>query len=240
MSANRSAVVPPMRQSAKQDPLDDILPWRDLYRQEMNCQIIHDSLHSRPGWTQEYLLQVDGTTVSYGSIAVGGPWNGKPTAFEFYVLPQYRWRAFDLFEKLLTESGAVGIEVQSNDPLITVMLFTFAENIESESILFHDRLTTMLAPTGVVFRRATQEDTARFLPHQEGAGFLLEAAGEIAGTGGILFHYNRPYGDIPSWHLDEGIIWSPENPNSFFPRYASRLANRAEGILRRRIGSACE
>jgi hypothetical protein len=28
------------------------------------------------------------------------------------------------------------------------------------------------------------------------------------------------------------MIWSPENPNSFFPRYASRLANRSEGILR--------
>jgi TonB-linked SusC/RagA family outer membrane protein len=44
--------------------------------------------------------------------------------------------------------------------------------------------------------------------------------------------YNRPYGDIPAWHLEEGVIWSPENPNSFFPRYASRLANRSEGILR--------
>jgi TonB-linked SusC/RagA family outer membrane protein len=44
--------------------------------------------------------------------------------------------------------------------------------------------------------------------------------------------YNRPYGDIPTWHLREGMIWSPENPNSFFPRYASRLANRSEGILR--------
>jgi TonB-linked SusC/RagA family outer membrane protein len=44
--------------------------------------------------------------------------------------------------------------------------------------------------------------------------------------------YNRPYGDIPSWHLNEGMIWSPENPNTLFPRYASRLANRSEGILR--------
>jgi GNAT superfamily N-acetyltransferase len=76
------------------------------------------------------------------------------------------------------------------------MLHTFAENIESESILFHDRLTTMHIPAGVAFRRATPEDAARFLPHQEGATFLVEANGEIAGTGGILFHYNRPYGDI--------------------------------------------
>lgn len=44
--------------------------------------------------------------------------------------------------------------------------------------------------------------------------------------------YNRPYGDIPKWHLKEGVIWSEQNPNSFFPRYVSRLANRAGGVLR--------
>ncbi len=44
--------------------------------------------------------------------------------------------------------------------------------------------------------------------------------------------YNRPYNDIPKWHLEEGIIWSEANPDSFFPRYVSRLANRSGGILR--------
>ena len=44
--------------------------------------------------------------------------------------------------------------------------------------------------------------------------------------------YNRPYGLIPNWHLNPGMIWSAENPNSFLPRYASRLSNNAAGILR--------
>ncbi|MEX2592388.1 MAG: TonB-dependent receptor [Anditalea sp.] len=44
--------------------------------------------------------------------------------------------------------------------------------------------------------------------------------------------YNRPYGDIPQWHLEEGIIWSEETPDSFFPRYVARLANRSGAILR--------
>jgi hypothetical protein len=44
--------------------------------------------------------------------------------------------------------------------------------------------------------------------------------------------YNRPYGFVPEWHLKPGMIWSPENPNSFLPRYASRLSNNAAGILR--------
>jgi len=45
-----------MELSAKAASLQDILPWRDLYREEMNCQIVHDSLHSRKGWTESYLL----------------------------------------------------------------------------------------------------------------------------------------------------------------------------------------
>ncbi len=44
--------------------------------------------------------------------------------------------------------------------------------------------------------------------------------------------YNRPYGLVPSWQLKPGMIWSAETPNSFLPRYASRLSNNAAGILR--------
>ena len=29
-----------------------------------------------------------------------------------------------------------------------------------------------------------------------GAKWLLQLDGDIAGTGGILYHYNRPYGDV--------------------------------------------
>ncbi|MQA91577.1 MAG: SusC/RagA family TonB-linked outer membrane protein [Gemmatimonas sp.] len=38
--------------------------------------------------------------------------------------------------------------------------------------------------------------------------------------------YNRPYNDIPKWHLEEGIIWTEENPNpdAFFPRYTGYAA----------------
>src|SRR5215472_9558743 len=70
---------------AKATTVEEILLWRDQYRQEMNCQIIHDSLHFRKGWTEPYRLMLDDIVVGYGSIAVGGPWKGKPTIFEFYV-----------------------------------------------------------------------------------------------------------------------------------------------------------
>ncbi|OLD48377.1 MAG: hypothetical protein AUI63_03020 [Gemmatimonadetes bacterium 13_1_40CM_2_60_3] len=106
---------------AKATTLEDIVLWRDMYRLEMTCQIIHDSIHERRGWTNEYMLSVAGTTVGYGSVAVGGPWKGTPTAYEFYVVPHQRFRLFELLHALLGASGAVAIEVQSNDVLATTM-----------------------------------------------------------------------------------------------------------------------
>jgi GNAT superfamily N-acetyltransferase len=187
-----------MQLSATPVTVQEILPWRDLYRQEMNCQIVRDSFHARQGWTQEYRLTVDDAAVGYGSVVVGGPWQGQPTVFEFYVLPQHRWRVFDLFETLLAASGAEAIEAQSNDTLLTMMLHTFADNVTAEKILFHDRLTTHLAAGGAQFRAATPEDETRMFAHQvEPVGdWLLELDGAIAATGGLLFHYNRPYGDL--------------------------------------------
>ena len=53
-------------------------------------------------------------------------------------------------------------------------------------------------------------------PHREAANFWGQ--------------YNRPYGDIPKWHLNEGIIWSEDNPDSFLPRYITR--GGTGGLLR--------
>lgn len=36
--------------------LDQIRPLRERYREEMGCQIAHDSIHERPGWSREYRL----------------------------------------------------------------------------------------------------------------------------------------------------------------------------------------
>jgi GNAT superfamily N-acetyltransferase len=188
--------MPGMELSANAADPGDVLPWREMYRLEMGCQIIHDSIHSRPGWTQEYFLFAGDTKVGYGSVAVAGPWTGKPTVYEFYVLPGHRLRAFDLFRALLTASRAVMINVQSNDSLITVMLHTFGHDVTNESVLFHDQLTTMLSPAGALFRGATAADVADVPGDQLKWHGVVEVEGTVAATGGILFHYNRPYGDI--------------------------------------------
>jgi GNAT superfamily N-acetyltransferase len=182
--------------SAAVTALEQIRPWRDMHRLEMSCQITHDSIHARPGWTREYLLSAGNTPVGYGSVAVGGPWTGQPTVYEFYVVPPERLRVFDLFRALLVVSHAVHIEVQSNDVLAAVMVHTFGSPVTSESILFRDDRVTAFAPAGAKFRQPTPSE-APDVPaeHRRWRG-VVEVDGIVAAAGGILFHYNRPFGDL--------------------------------------------
>src|SRR5262249_19291555 len=118
--------------------------------------------------------------------------------FEFYVVPKYRCRMFDLFAVLFNGSDTSLITTQSNDPLLTPLLHAFAETVTCESILFHDRITTAHAPKDVVFRRTTRGDKEQMESRKldSEAAWLLEKNAGILACGGILFHYNRPYGDI--------------------------------------------
>jgi len=186
-----------MKLSANVADLEDILPWRDMYRLEMGCQIVHDSIHGRPGWTTEYVLLVNGIIAGYASVAVAGPWKGKPTVYEFYVTPLHRLHIFELFHTLLVASGAAMIEVQSNASLLTVMLHTFARAVTSEKILFHDRVTTAHPlPAGARFRDATSAEAPDVPQDQLKWRGVVEVEGTVVATGGVLFHYNPPYGDI--------------------------------------------
>ena len=127
----------------------------------MNCQIVHDSIHRRTGWTTTYALVVDDMDAGFGSIAIGGPWTGNPTIFEFFVLPAYRGCAFQLFEGLLETSDARLMEIQSNDGLLAVMLHTYARDIRSEKIVFRDGVTTALESNGTVLEPMTGEEDAQ-------------------------------------------------------------------------------
>lgn len=176
----------------------EILPWRERYRQEMNCQIIHDSIHRRPGWTRSWLLSVDGVTAGFASLAEAGPWTGRPTLFEFHVSPEFRRHVFMLFEALLAASGARFIETQSNSTLLTAMLHAWSQNATSEKILFEDVTTTALPSHAAVLRRVTTvADDQTCIARRDGSSkWILELEGAVVGEGGIAFHYNPPYGDI--------------------------------------------
>lgn len=182
--------------TAKPTTPQEIVPLRELYRGEMNCQIMFDSLHTRPGWTKSWLLLSNGEPAGFGTIAIAGPWKDKPTAVEFFILPQHRRRIFELFETFLTASSPIAIETQSNAPIMSVMLHTYARNVATEAILFHDKIITTIEKPGVIFRRAMPYDRASMKDLDATADFLLEQDGRVVATGGLLYHYNPPYGDI--------------------------------------------
>jgi GNAT superfamily N-acetyltransferase len=178
--------------------LSTIQHLRDIYRHEMHCQIIHDSLHDRPGWTTPYLLSIGGSAAGYGAVAHAGPWKDKPTIFEFFVLPTQRHRTFGLFSAFVAACGTRAVETQTNAPLLSVLIQTFCPSVVAEAILYDDRITTSIMIPGARVRPVVPSDAgeiaARGLDGQ--AKWLIELEGEISGTGGILYHYNRPYGDL--------------------------------------------
>jgi GNAT superfamily N-acetyltransferase len=177
-------------------PLNEILALRDLYRLEMNCQIVHDSLHER-GFTESYLIRMNGQVAGYGAL-VRDRAGWKDVIKEFYVLPSQRAAALRFFRHFAATAHARGVEAQTNDRLLTLMLYDCATSIKSETILFHDALTTNLFVSGNTFRNVTEADKARIFPHtvEPVGNWMIEAGGEVAATGGIFFHYNVPYGDI--------------------------------------------
>jgi GNAT superfamily N-acetyltransferase len=182
--------------SASETTLERIRRFRDMYRLEMSCQIIHESIHVRDGWTREYLLAVGDTAVGYGSVAVGGPWTAEPTAYEFFVVPAQRLQLFELFGALLRTSGATHVEVQSNDVPAAAMLHTFAAPVTSDAILFQDAARTTHAPAGARFREPTESEAPDESAECRRWRGVVEVDGVAAASGGILFHYNRPFGDI--------------------------------------------
>ncbi len=177
-------------------PLEEAVPLRELYRQEMNCQIIHDSLPRR-GFGNLFLLQRDERVAGYGFV-MGYHGEPKDMIREFYVLPALRGSALSMFRRLIEVSGARRIEAQSNDVLLTLMLYDCATEITSDRILFHDALTTNLDVPGATVREVTATDKERIFEHKvEGMGdWLIEHDGALVATGGIALHYNPPYGDI--------------------------------------------
>lgn len=178
--------------------LGEISLLREEYRAEMDCQIVHDSIHLRPGWTQEYALELDGVIGGYGSVAIAGPWKEEHTLYEFYVSKQHRRHMFDLFGALLEACDARKMETQTNDPFLTVMIHTFGRDVHADAILFEEQFETHYAPEGAVFRAREERDVEELLKLEldDTAGWVVAQDGALAGAGGVLYHYNPPYGDI--------------------------------------------
>ena len=174
--------------------VNEITPLRELFRQEMNCQIVHDSFLRR-GFSDPYLIRMEGRVAGYGLVANQ---HDPDTVDEFYTMPAYRAAPLPMFRQLLEVSQAARIRAQTNDRLMLLMLYDCAANITSDVIVFEDAFTTHLSCPAGMLRKVTAADKERLAEQKldPGSDWLIESEGIPVATGGVTFHYNPPYGDI--------------------------------------------
>ncbi len=173
----------------------DIDYLRDLFLQENNFQIRYNAVHER-GWSDSYLISSDKVNIGYAAIKGNENRNERNSIFEFYIVPAFRHISTNIFSKVLDTSAAVFIECQSNDQLLTSLLYQFGKNINSDTILFGAGHTSDIITNNIVFRKRNEADNM-FPHHSEPEGdWVLEKNKEVVATGGFLLHYNMPFADL--------------------------------------------
>jgi RimJ/RimL family protein N-acetyltransferase len=175
--------------------LEEILPLRQLFLQENNFQIRYNACHER-GWTDSYVLTLQDIRIGYGSIKGKENLRDRNALFEFYLLPTFRNRSSQIFSTLLHASRASFIESQTNDVLLSSMLYEFADQFESKVILFEDHSTTCQVMEAVVFRPRQENESVYEHQSEPEGDWVLEYRKEIVATGGFLLHYNIPFADL--------------------------------------------
>jgi GNAT superfamily N-acetyltransferase len=174
--------------------LRDIQPLRALFLQETNCQIRYDACHER-GWSDSYLLMIDNLEVGYGSIK-GREMKDRDTVFECFIVRPYRKRMGELFQQLLSVSGARYIECQSNDQVLSSMLYEFSGSISADVVLFEDHVVTEQQLPGAAVRPKRKSDEIFEHGIEPVGEYVVEMGGEIVATGGFMLHYNKPFADL--------------------------------------------
>ena len=169
----------------------EISSFRTLFLQENNFQFIGNKCYEY-GWATAYQFTINGIKVGYGAVWGTDRREDRDTIFEFYVLPTFRRFVNELFAKFCLVSEAIFIESQSNDALLSAMLYEYAEQINAEAILFEDQVTTTLAVPDVYFRSRTDDDQQ----DDDYSPYVLEKQGVIVASGGFMLNYNMPFADI--------------------------------------------
>jgi hypothetical protein len=175
--------------------LNDILHLRALFLQESNFQVRYNACHER-GWSDSYLISIDGISVGYGSIKGKDDLAKREAIFEFYLMPAWRKNVSTVFEKLIATSGSTYIECQSNDLLLSSMVYEFGQDISSDVILFKDGPVTTLEVAGATFRQRMPDEHLFQHNHEPDGDYVIEVNGAVVATGGFLLHYNKPFADL--------------------------------------------
>lgn len=171
--------------------LKEISALRTLFLHERNFQFTYDKCHLY-GWADTYLFTLDGHKAGYGSVWGKDRREARDSIFEFYILGPYRKLAGDFFRKFHSASGASHIECQSNDMLLTSLLFEHSQNINAEAILFEDYFQTQFVMPSAAFENIPRTENTNKYDHP----CVLKLHDEILASGGLMLNYNVPYADL--------------------------------------------
>jgi len=123
--------------------LKEISHLRNLFLCESNFQIRYNAYHER-GWTDSYIVSYQNESIGYGAVKGQANANDRDTIFEFYIIPSFRNLSSLVFLELLQSSKAIYIECQSNDLLLTSLLYNYGKDIQSNVVLFKEGLFLIL------------------------------------------------------------------------------------------------
>jgi GNAT superfamily N-acetyltransferase len=169
----------------------EILYLRNLFLQENNFQIRYNATHER-GWADSYFILHNKEKIGYGCLKE----DSRDTVFEFYIIPSFRNVVRDAFQQFLHVSKAGFIECQSNDLLLSSLLYEFGQNIKSDTILFEEGISSDIKPGNVIFRKRSRGDVIFEHKAEPVGDYVLELNKEVVATGGFLLHYNMPFADL--------------------------------------------
>ena len=171
--------------------LKEINAFRILFLEENNFQFIYNKCHTY-GWADTYMFILDGVKIGYGAVWGKDKREDRDAIFEFHIIKPYRKLANAFFSKLHITSGARFIECQSNDVLLSSLLFEHAKNTHAEATLFEDDFQTdFTVPRLILEKKLNDKNT-----HDDAREYILKQNDEVVATGGLMLNYNMPYADL--------------------------------------------
>jgi GNAT superfamily N-acetyltransferase len=173
----------------------EMASWRARHAAAMDAQVVRWCWPER-GLGEVYLLRVGAQGVGYGVVG-GAPGEARDEVSEWYTEGVNAEDEAALLRALIAASGARRMCVQSNDWGALRVMTTHAATIETGSILFRDGGGETPGLSARLAFRRLEAGALVFTHTSEPVGaWCVEERGEVVATGGVLTHYNPPFGDI--------------------------------------------
>ncbi len=199
--------------------LHEISEIRDAFVRSVRCQIVRWSILPRR-LAEPWIVRVGGEPVAYAGIWLEYT---PGRIMEFFVAPEWRSESHRLFRAVIRASGASAVEWQSNLPFADT-LSGMVDDPVVENDLFEDGPETVLELPGATFRARTPGDDEREGSLPEGP-WVVERDGRVVGAGGVLTHYNPPYGDL---YMEVVADARRQGVGAFLVNGLRRVAHEAE------------